>query len=1107
MLAVSTLSAWAFGVDSYAQKSALSSGRWVKISVVKTGLYLISNSELRKWGFTTPESVGVFGYGGRRIPDILTLQNYVDDLPRVQSELTDKGIVFYAVGPELNPYSIKGYYFLTETDIGGRPIPVDGITELDEKSLDNKFEERIYHELEMVSPAESGHQLLGEDFRFTPSRTLDFKLTNRVEGTDVGVDAVFYAKTVSGPATWMLSANGATISGSERAMTSHSDYGDTCRIHCRFPVFGANLALGMRLSVSGTVTLAHLDNIAITYTRSLTLPDDKLLSFSTSSSSLRLKGASTDTRIWDVTHPRSIVKMNTASVSDGVGWKNPNYGIRSYVAWNEDANFFTPDYAGQVLNQNIHGEEVPNMVIVTHPQLLSEAERVARLHEDVDGMSVIVVTMDEVANEFGSGVADVNAIRKMMKMFYDRDKASATRGKLQHLLLIGSVTHDHRRLTEAIRQSRDTSLPTWQSDMCISENSSFCSDDPMCFLADGSGIMAGGEEMEVTVGRIPAHNLTEAKNYVDRLVAYVTVAPAGEWRNKILLLADDGDNGLHLRQSDQLECAIRGEDNRDESLHESFLFKKVYIDTYELRDGVYQEAREKLYRLLDEGVVWWNYIGHANINSFTSEGIFTSTDLARLYLRRPPVFMGATCDFGKWDGVAVSGLEQLVMRESGGVIAGISAVRKVLMARNGMLTSALGRELSSRDGEGRIRPIGELLRRAKNQIRDDNKLRYVLLGDPAMRLAVPELRIQLDSVDGEAADGEAQIVINGMHIAELCGSVRDVGGGKVGLFNGMMDISVYDAERSYITKGNGADGDEVVYDEQGDRLFAGRTMVVNGEFKISVPIPGEISNNFRNAAMSMYALSEDGCMEAAGVNRNFYIYGLDEGASMDSVAPVIEYIYLNHESFRQGDKVNDEPMLLARVSDNVGINMSAGGVGRAMSLTIDSDKVFTDLVPSYYPDDRGVPAGEIRYRMPELTSGYHSAKLKVWDVGGNSAEAEVEFFVDPQQAPKIFDVHTDANPVSVEANFYVVHNRPDAMLKVRIEVYDIAGNRVWHSESQGKSEMYVASPVKWNLAGNNGARVPAGIYVYCVTVTAESVAEGETKSSSMSKKLAVVAEK
>ncbi|MDE5674735.1 MAG: hypothetical protein K2I44_05265, partial [Muribaculaceae bacterium] len=92
MLVMIYLPSLAISADFYTQSSRLASGRWVKIQVNESGIQLISNDKLRKLGFSDPESVNVFGYGGRMIPELLDA-SMIDDLPLVPSVRTASGIV------------------------------------------------------------------------------------------------------------------------------------------------------------------------------------------------------------------------------------------------------------------------------------------------------------------------------------------------------------------------------------------------------------------------------------------------------------------------------------------------------------------------------------------------------------------------------------------------------------------------------------------------------------------------------------------------------------------------------------------------------------------------------------------------------------------------------------------------------------------------------------------------------------------------------------------------------------------------------------------------------------------------------------------------------
>lgn len=1105
--------AQAFSTDTYATSSVLSRGRWVKLSVAQTGVHMISLADLRAWGFDNPSKVRVYGYGGQRIPDRLSRDNYIDDLPMVQSELTSRGLVFYAEGPHTrttdsrgfiiytnNPYSTLGYYFISDNEAEARTIATEGRGAAGEPGA--YFTEAVVYETDAISPAQTGHLMVGEDFRFTPTRKFNIGMPGRIPGSNVDMRTVFFAKS-SGGVQLTYADNGTTLQGlATDRVSGTGDLGELAALtRTLTPTTGEQLNLTITASAAGTLSQAYLDNITLNYPRSLALPAARRLEFFDASS---LEGAGENTRIWDVTNPLDIVRMNH-SVSNGVaGWVNDYYGKRSYAAWDENAQFLTPRVASVLKNQNLHGEQTPDMVIITHPSLKDQASRIATLHsETVDSMRVLIVTPEQAYNEFSSGTPDINGLRRMLKMFYDR--GTDHRGhRLQYVLLLGSANYDHRKLTALWKNNTQTTVPIWQTDNGHLENYSYSTDDAYGILSDNSGLNMESDIMNVAVGRIPAHSVAEAKVFIDRLIAYSTAPAGGQWRNRIMLVADDGDNNIHMIQTEGMESLFRARDRGRE-----MIYPKVYVDTYDKVGGVVKASREKFHNLLNDGIVWWNYVGHSSITSMGSEGLLKHTDLSNLYLRRPPFYYGATCSFVHWDGDEYSGLEMLTLSEAGGVVGGISATRSVYITRNGILTTGLGRELFSTDANGNIRPIGEVLRRAKNGIgSDSNKLRYVLLGDPAMRLAIPSAKATLDYINDMAVtpdDGESELpVIKALGTTVLKGSILTSDGKPLDTFNGYIDLTLYDAERSFTTQGRGNDdAPGYVYDEQGDQLYTGRAKVVNGKWECSLVLPTEIADNFRNATLAMYAQTDDALVAAAGANRDFYVYGYDENSIVDDKAPVIESMYLNHESFANGDAVNVTPMLLARVSDDMGLNMSLAGIGHQMSLRIDDNLNYSDLSSSFTPDSNGIPAGDIAYQLPELPAGPHTATLKIWDIGGNSATASIDFMVDPTLAPKIFDVYTDANPATVEANFYISHNRPEAMLTVQIDIYDLSGSPVWSDTARGRADMFLSSPVNWPLTNSAGARVGRGIYVYRATVTTEATSDAPATSSSVAKRIAV----
>lgn len=82
--------------------------------------------------------------------------------------------------------------------------------------------------------------------------------------------------------------------------------------------------------------------------------------------------------------------------------------------------------------------------------------------------------------------------------------------------------------------------------------------------------------------------------------------------------------------------------------------------------------------------------------------------------------------------------------------------------------------------------------------------------------------------------------------------------------------------------------------------------------------------------------------------------------------------------------------------------------------------------------------------------------------------------------------------------FYIRHNRPDAMLQVKLTVYDLSGRIVWSTRQNGRSDMFVTAPIVWNLSDNGGGRVSHGLYIYKVAISADGGSE-----TSATRKLAV----
>ncbi len=1126
----------ALSTDTYAEASRLASGRWVKISVDRSGIYLLTEQQLRQWGFSDPARVKVYGYGAMRLPERLD-NTYIDDLPQTPSEhLPGKGVVFFGEGPVTsgnttskyfrpvqNPFTLLGYYFLTDNDeerLIPQPDPASSPSATNPATV---VPEMAYHEQELYSPGNAGFLMVGEDFKYTNSRTFDFYLPGIDTSLPVYMEASFVAKTLSASSTITYTLDGTALpssSGDRIPYTTDGEkHGEEGLSRKEFNVGGSHVKIGVTFTNSATVTSANLNYIALTYSRRLTLDEgNREFYASACSAGFSISGADSDTRVWNITNPLSATAMNLSTPASGVStWSLQRTGSQRFAAWKPSGSFLQAAFVEEIRNQNLHSLPATDMVIFTVPMWKDQAERLANFHRNdaVDPLHVTVLTPQQVYNEFSSGSPDVQSFRKLLKMLYDRQ--ASTDKPLRYALFMSRPVCDIRQVTDYGKSLGNTFLPAWFTDRGLYDNDSYSTDDIFGFLDDNSGTSTSSDKLRIAVGRIPSTSQADAKAAIDKIERYYSRMPKSNWKNNILVTADDEDNALHMNHAEWFSKYVAASNGGNEGF-----IKKLYIDQFERTSNVCEEARQVFYRYLDEGAMFWFYTGHANATSLTHENLVTYSDLNNLYLRHWPVVYAATCNFMRWDAPSISGAEILFKNPNGGVIAGISATRAVYIPNNGNLSAAMGRHLLERDADGNYMTLGEVYRRAKNDYMDEthkdsqgkpqpipradaNKLRYALMGDPALRLTIPSARIILDRIHQTdlPVDPDRELpCLMARQQTSVAGHVANNDGSVMADFNGQVIATIYDAEQTITTQGYNLDNG-FNFEQQGGRLVVGNAKVENGKFTIPVNMPSEVTNNYRNAAISLYAYEDNG-REAVGVNRDFYVYGTDFDAEPDLVPPSIDAFYLNHPSFVSGDEVNNSPMVIAEISDDRAINLSTAGIGHQMGLYLDNgNKTYSDVADYFTPYADGTPGGTIAYPLEGLAIGAHTLRLRVWDTAPNSAEATLDFFVAKEILPTIYDVYTDCNPASVEANFYVSHDRPDRDLTVTIEVFDMMGRRLWQATQQGRSDMFQSLPITWDLTDYGGHRVNRGIYLYRATVSDDNSGE---KTATASRRLAVTAE-
>ncbi|MCH5240071.1 MAG: type IX secretion system sortase PorU [Muribaculaceae bacterium] len=1088
----------AFDADYYATGSALADGNWAKIEVTETGMQFLSDATLRNLGFSSPENVNVYGYGGVMIPENL---NTPDDLPLIPSIRTDGGIIFFgeaSVGWEINstgtsafshishPYSDRAYYFVSDVN-EQRRAPEKYSSQAAPSQTITTFTERLVHEQDLFMPMESGRLMLGEDFKTQSSRNFNFSMPDNTG--DATVTVAFGCKTSSGTSSIVVSANNRQLPATttDQMAFSSSKLIVTTTTTKTVENPGNSLNLSIKFNGSGSVSTAALNYIEVEYPRNLQINSGELYFYISpkEASEVVVSGASASTLLWDVTDPINPKEISTVKSGSSLSFIS-DAGYHEFVAFDTSriSRSVTPSW--KIENQDLHSIEAPDMLVICPAEFLPAAQRLQAFHSQTDGLQLCILTPEQIYNEFSSGKPDVTAFRKLLKMWYDR--AGGEVGKFPaYCTIMSRPTFDNKQITPQVKNSGYPRVPIWQSPTGETETTSYGTDDYIGMLGDVPGqFNIGSAEINVAVARMPFKTLTEANTVLDKLENYILNPDLGAWRNNVMVIADDQDSGVHLDQAEKVIAAMQSPAKGTE-----FQYEKLYLDAYPLEySGVgatYPQAHNRLLNKWNEGLTFIDYIGHANASSWGHEYLLTWPNIISMSNPRLPFIYAATCNFMRWDANDVSGAEVLWLLPNSGAIGLICPSREVLISANGVLNISTAKYFFAQDEQGNYLSVGEIMRRGKNDSNTGtNKLRYALIGDPSLRLPFPNLNVIVDKVNGvELAEAKEAPILKARSTVTISGHVEDFYGNHSDDFNGIAEITLYDAEKVITTNGNGSDGVQSVYNDRKTRLFVGRTTVKDGKWETTFTMPSEIENNYSPALISLYAFSEDG-QEGNGSSDKIYAYGYDEDAPDDFEGPKMIEFYLNNPSFVSGNQVSPSPTLVAKFFDESGISVSEAGIGHNISLTLDGTTFYDDVALYYRPDENESGTGSLTYSLGEVSQGKHTLELTVWDNANNSTTASLEFSISALWKPAIEMLTTDVNPAVSSVNFIVATDGSTSSMECAIEIFDIWGRKVWRDTAPSLTSASTRTSMGWDLCDFGGSRVPAGIYLYKATVKTDS---------------------
>lgn len=1049
----------------FSQTGPLGSGDIYKLKVDKDGIYKIDKMFFEELGISIenldPNSVSLFGFGYGMLP-----QKNSEGRPNVLLEVPLKFIgesnssfsnsnyfLFYGEGPnkvlydsinnffsyELNLYDINNNYFLKigtqrnnniEIEINSPTNPISYST----------LKQVHHHELEneMALSEPTGRFWFGENISLDNTVTIPLNIN-------------------SGSSSIVLKAGVMAKSREESVFTFKVDGNNVGAI----PVAAANDFNNYRYGRQGYMEnqLFPKKNILSTSTLDISISYDKpqsdsegyidFLTLNTESVINKNKtnliyygrindnynGAQITTTdrfdyVWDITDPSLIKEINQTFNAIEVNKKKNYFSIICF----DNSDFSYPEIVGKIENQDIRNINVPDLLIVTAPEYLSEAQRLASHRKSYNGISVEVVDVNKVYNEFSSGRQDITAIRDFARLLYLKNK------KLKYLLLFGQGSYDYK----GIKFPNESQVPIYESREVLHRTKSFSSDDYYGFFDEDEGFWGegidesiGNDNLDIGIGRLPSRNLEHATSMINKLISYDTISSNNSgWQKNILFVADDGDGNTHQRDANRLGVYV-------EETYTDFNSQRLFIDNnpkISTPSGAKSpDTNESLVNWVDnEGVLIVNYSGHGSITNWANEAILT-TQMINDFTnsKQLSLFFTATCEFGRYDNPSItSGAERLLFNPNGGSVSLLTTTRPVYASSNFKINEAFYEAIFLRNSSGNYQPIGDVFRITKNNsISGVNNRNFALLGDPSMKLKIPAKDIILTKINDISIS--KLDTIRALDKIKITGEIR--GGGIIeNDFQGDIYLTLFEKQTESETRGN--NGPETIfnYHERKYNLFRGVSDVENGVFEIEFVVPKDIRYAYDKSKFSFYAVENDQT-DAIGSSTEIIVGGSSRNPVVDNTPPELQ---LDIYSENNTNIVYPDTYITATFSDESGINISGIGAGHDVRLILNDNDTSWVLNEYLMPIKGDKQEYAVVFPLKDLPEGENSLTLEAWDVLNNQSTETISFFVSKVSEIKITNLIAYPNPVENDLEIRFTHNLLSQDLIIKSNIISMNGNIV-----------------------------------------------------------------
>lgn len=1091
-----------------ARNSVLATGTWYRFPVTQEGIYEISGSDLPNLGIdpntVDPSTIKIYSNGGNLLAEDFT-KTRPEDLTEIAItvETTNSKvskITFYGRGVNFweyknstgkivrnkNFYAEKNYYWITSGGTPGKRCITKTSVTNPSAYKQTKTPAFYYYDNDLKQVINTGRIYVGDDFISGVSSRV---YTNSVKGIIPGSKVEYRFGFVNESRTIKK------LQVYENNTKLYDNYLAGGFDHYREAAYNTGSAVYTGLfdqdrsllkfvfDVSGS-TKGHLDFYEILFEKQLQAVDNYLKFYAkdtTADIEYTIDGFSASTesiKLFDISDYANV-KLISGEYKSGAmvkfGTSEIKNNASTYLALST-TKYGKITTGEKVDNSNIQGYLNGVAHIIISPKAFSNPAKTLKTFRNQKGTSSDIFYIEDIFNEFGGGLQDPTAIRDFIKYAFDTWQV-----KPLYVVLLGDGTSDF------LKQSAKNFIPVMPTEESFNTIDSHPEEDYYINVA-GTYSIYDANYLDLSIGRLCVGSEKEAEQVINKIIAYESNTESSLWQNKIVLVADDAYaegsfiEKYHVEQSETLANYY---------IPKNYDLQKIYLSAYPLiMTGAGRRkpaVTDAIIEAVNNEALVINYFGHGSPSLWAHEHVLEKTTTIPQFKNKNLFLLTvASCDFAWFDDHESQSSSELLSNMDGGAVGVIAASRPVYANENADLDNNLFNNLLNKSKSQGY--IGKALTLAKNNLSGfsrPNSRKYLLIGDPATKIKLPQYEIKIDSINGKKTTEKIQI--NALSKVKMNGSVKLSDGTLNSLYNGEAVLTVFDSKRTQLL-----DDIKVNIDVQGGIIFRGKISVTNGLFSEEFIVPKDISYENKEGKIVVYAYNTSGS-DAIGYTDKINVGGTGD-ISDDKKGPFVD-IYFDDAQNPGISMVQPNFNLIVKLEDETGLNTTGTGIGHKLEAVLDDQNDSAIDLTNFFigNNNTGGKSGEVRYKFSGVEPGEHSLKIKAWDVFNNLSEVTGFFTVVEETDNSLKNVYNYPNPFSSNTSFTFMHGISGSV-DVKIKIYTISGKPIKTLETFNVTEKFVT--VDWD-GYDEDRNLPAnGTYFYKLIVKS---ADGSISRSAISK--------